>query len=863
MNKIALRLLLAVALLLPGAVLGAPSASAQEAPPGDSSVTVSGKDEFKDLKVTVSQTRNLINQTVKVSWTGFAPTPLLANFLQIMQCWGDGPAPDRTQCQFGKSGRSGGIAERRIRVPTLTGGSLVDPAETLRPVSDTEFSQVPFWPVGGTKPTAATVDTDNKFFDAQITNEVPVAFSANGTGEVDFEIQTVREASGLGCGAPVDVNGTTTGRPCWLVIVPRGTTEVDGSSIVGNFLGLQSSPLSQTNWDKRIFIPLEFRPQGRACPLGTPERLLSGHELVVDAVSRWQPALCGNGGTLYSLTQLSDDLVRSQLLEASDPGLALISNPVPPDEQRPDRPLVYAPVAVSGLAFAFNVVKDPPNLTTDTDPRHAVAGQPFTELKLTPRLVAKLLTQSYKGAVVGFGQGEQESGSQPEALRNNPWGLTNDPEFLDINDDKNLLEDYKDLLNQTLHVDSLVQLGTSDLTGLLWDWVLADTDARAFVDGTPDPSGMVVNPANKGLRPPLSTYPRNDQSCVMVDLGTAGGSAPKCTGDVHQFANDMHEAGRAANRGDTLGRVPSGRLPDNSVTYGRLARQADTKRALIAVVDVATAHRYQLRTAKLRNAAGEFVGPDAAGLRAGLDVMKPSAVLGVLQPDPTARSSAAYPLTSLSYAVTSPPVLTEVAGREYAAFLRYAVGAGQQQGELPGQLPFGYLPLSEPLRQQALAAAAIIETQAGQSPGGDPSPAVPSGVLPPGTGVGPSGSGAATSGGSGTGSASTSGTGQGGVTAPGPTPVGAPAGGPRGAAPAGAVQRTPALPGSAVGALLVALLVGGGLAAVFAPVARLLGAPHRQIGGGDAANPIVTRRYLPWSRSGWPTAWPPFFGRRR
>lgn len=857
MTKIALRLLLAVTLVLPGAVLGAPPAAAQQTPSGDSAVTKSGTGEFANLKVTVSQTKSLINQTVKVSWTGFEPPPTVGNpvnFLQIMQCWGDDlvAGPDRTQCQFGKSGETTGpIAQRALRIRP----PLVDPAETYGPADPTgiQNSHVPFWPVGGTQPTVSTVDTDNEFFDAQITNEIPLARSrGNGAGDVDFEIQTVRQAAGLGCGAPVDVNGTTTGRPCWLVIVPRGSTEVDGSSVVGNRLGFQSSPLSKTNWDKRIVIPLEFLPQGRACPLGAPERRLTGHELVVDAVSRWQPALCGNGGALYSFTQLSDDLVRSQLLEASDPGLALISNPAPPDQQRPDGPLVYAPIAVSGLAFAFTIVKDPPNLFADDDPRREVAGQPFTEMKLTPRLVAKLLTQSYKGAIIGFGANDVQSNTPAQvAMRQNPWGLTADPDFLEFN------PGYKNLLVPDLHVDALVQLGTSDLTGLLWDWVLADQEARDFIDGTKDPHGMVVNPANKGLRPPLFTYPRNDQSCTPTSAGDAAGTVFGfyCTGDAHQFANDMHEAGRGASRGDSLGRDAGGTVtPDRRIVFPKKPRQGVERRALIAVVDAATADRYQLRTAMLRNRAGAFVAPDEAGLRAGLDAMKPSAVQGVLQPDPATTNSAAYPLTSMSNAATAPLALTKEAGREYAAFIRYAVGAGQQPGQLPGQLPPGYLPLPEPLRQQALGVATIIEILAGTSLGGDPPPQGPAAVGPPGTGPGPAGNRTATSGdGSGstggTGTGSTSGTGQATVTPPGSAPVGAPAGTPGGATPRPAtavVRRTPALATPTVGALLATLLIGGGLAAALALVSRRLGIPRKEIGGGDAGDRIVTRRYLSW-----------------
>jgi hypothetical protein len=71
-----------------------------------------------------------------------------------------------------------------------------------------------------------------------------------------------------------------------LVIVPRGSTEVNGSTRDDSETGrLQSSPLSQTNWDNRIVFPLEFTPVGQACPIGAPERRMIGHELVVDAIT--------------------------------------------------------------------------------------------------------------------------------------------------------------------------------------------------------------------------------------------------------------------------------------------------------------------------------------------------------------------------------------------------------------------------------------------------------------------------------------------------------------------------------------------------------------------------------------------------
>src|SRR5581483_2709664 len=87
-----------------------------------------------------------------------------------------------------------------------------------------------------------------------------------------------------------------------------------------------------------------------------------------------------------------------------------------------------------------------------------------------------------------------------------------------------------------------------------------------------------------------------------------------------------------------------------------------------------------------------------------------------------AHDPGAYPLTALTYAVVSPSTLNAAAGKDYAAFLRYAAGPGQQPGINPGQLPLGMAPLPDNLKKQTTDAAATIEAQAGKPPS---SPAAP------------------------------------------------------------------------------------------------------------------------------------------
>ncbi|MGH3786610.1 MAG: hypothetical protein ACRDRG_08675 [Pseudonocardiaceae bacterium] len=822
---IANRLVAAVLAVMLGAALinvlpGTPAASAAQGdtPPSDSAMTLSGEDEFADLKVTVSQTKDLINQVVTVAWEGGEPTlptgggGFFAHYLQIMQCWGDDPGPDRTQCQFGAAGSAATLsAGDWVRGRQLT-YPFTDPKEKLELPAGSPggIATVPFWPVGRPKPEGAVPPTISDFFDRQTTNEVSLAPTyENGSGEAFFEIQTTRQAAGLGCGDPVITEGTTTGRKCWLVVVPRGSTEVDGTPRSGITVSkVDSSPLSQSNWDNRIVFPLEFVPVRQACPLGAPERRVVGHELAVDAVSRWQPALCEGGGALYSYTQVPDDIARNQVVEGASPGLALMTGPILPDQAPPDRPLVYAPVALSGLAIAFNIERQTNSLSSPE--QQLLNGQRFVSMKLTPRLVAKLLTQSYQGAVAGFGTGRVV----PEYLRNNPTGLTRDPEFLELN------PDYEGFATINQPPDALVQLGGSDLTSLLWSWVKADPDASAFLTGTPDPHGMVVNPENRGLTLPQSVFPRNDQSCVEVSL--LGATGTSCTLDVHPFFTDMHEAALSASRGDSGARNPA---PDGAtVVLKKNDRQSPGQRALLAVVDAATADRYSLPTANLLNTAGEFVTPSAASLLAGTAAMKPSSVPDVLSADPVSTDPAAYPLTALSYAVASPTTLDAAAGKDYAAFLRYAAGPGQQLGAAPGQLPFGMAPLPEPLRAQALAAAATIEAQATKTPSSTPA------GQPAGAGNVPRSS---TSGGAETpsgdpgaapGTDDTT-TNSGGAANPSPGGVAAqPNGAPAAKVPSvvqqpvAAMRRTPALPTPAVGALLVTILICGVLAAASAPV---------------------------------------------
>ncbi|MFJ3927364.1 hypothetical protein [Streptomyces sp. NPDC090022] len=818
--------------LVPGGARPAYAAGAE------SPATVSGSGEFAGLEVTVSQTRNLVNQVVKISWTGGTPTvsetAYSANYLQIMQCWGEaatGPTTD--QCQFGGSSALGaGAGNQAAGAYTnsrqLNYGDRLKDAENqpLPPATPSGISYAPF----------RTVNDDpvspgnwNEFFDVNSTNEVPYArTNARGAGEVWFETQTAIEAPGLGCGAAVkDTAGRAAGRGCWLVVVPRGTTEIDGSPYTSQSGGqLQSSPLSPANWKHRLVFPLGFEPLGSFCPIGAEERGTLGSEMAAEAVTRWQPALCQTGAkAIYGYAQVPDETARVKLLSGS-PGLVFVGRAAAASETR--KP-VYAPVSLSGITIGYFIESQAG--FSAPDEVKARNGTRLSTLRLTPRLVAKLLTESYRDGNSRFA----------ESTAKNPDNIGRDPEFLRHNPEFAGL-DFPGRLG-----DALVPQPLADTTRQLWEWVARDPAAEEFLRGVPDNSGthgdrafagMAVNPHYKDMALPIDSFPKSDPYCQPFDDRP---SAPLCVQDKHPYASDMHAAARAASRGDSLART-SWDATATPPAYKKDPPQPAGARAVLAVTDTATADRYGLVRAELLNSAGRFVAPEPAALAAAAGARTPGPD-GTSLPDPAAKDPAAYPLTVLTYAATVPADLTQTEGRDYGALLTYAAGPGQTSGVAAGTLPHGYAPLPESLRAQTREAARKIAAEAGRTPaepGGD-------------GGAGSTGGSAAAAGGTGTGGSVGGGTGGGaGGSGTGGSGGGAAAAS-GGAAPAVAAPAAPAAPAAQA----------AGPAPAAAPAAEAVGDTPRWVVGavrytllicllvgafGAFAGPLLPR-YLPRLRA--------------
>ena len=648
----------------------------------DSAVTKSGApgkyDDFSNLKVTVHQTKNLRTQGVRVTWSGGVPTDAFsnANFLQIMQCWGNEESgPAREQCEFG------GVTSTSTKAGQYFNSREIgrDPGETeYVPGPDQASPFVPFQPANGGPPTKD--NNDYTYFSPLDTNEaIYLRTGADGTGETVFQLLTVVEADHLGCGAATSDGH---GRSCWLVVIPRGAHDADGAPITMN-QRFDSSPLSATNWASRIVFKLDFQPIGKSCPMGQPEMPTVGSESITDAMTSWQPTLCSSTDATFSFNQSGEDYARRQVTGApADPMLSFTVEPAKPEEGG-SADLVYAPVAVSGVAVAF-LIENP-------------KGALIHELRLTPRLLAKMLTGSY---ILDTAHDVRD----PQYLQGNPKHWRLDPELLAVN------PQLADWIGQSITPESLiVALEDSDVTRMVWHWLQSDKEAQEFLAGTPDPWGTKINPYYKDLHldtdTELAGFPKADPFSRL-----ANPQYPDSTigiTDVQPYANDMHDAAVHTLRGD------SGRKtfwePGSPGKLTNAGGELIGERAQIAIVDTASAARYGLDTAALRNSDGNFVQPTTEALLHGVDSMKNSGVAGVLAPDPGAAKAEAYPLTAVTYTMASTGMSASDRA-SYAKLIRYAAGDGQTSGLAPGQLPAGYAQLPGKLRQAAAVAADLLES---------------------------------------------------------------------------------------------------------------------------------------------------------
>lgn len=771
-------------------------------PPTGSKVTVNGTGSNSGLAVTVNQTQSLTHQAVSVSWTGATPTVcnggagsaacvFQGDYLQIMECWSDPQtqqAPDPTQCEYGGESSTptssypvGNTGFEYSRVLSKQGWSNYSTLQAPPTFVDTtdNYDIEPFDAVDGTvvdqqadygwdeNPYAPKQFWLNPYYSFTTTNEVDFARTyANGAGQQLFDVDTGLEAPGLGCGQDIEPGaGNVDIVPqCWIVVVPRGTPEQENppDSNIGDSSGVVTSPLTPTAWANRIQVPLQFNPLGSTCALGANAQQIVGNELAEPAAASWLPALCGQPGSpLFGYIQDSDGAARTNLVSPAygAAGMSVFSDPIPAGQVDATNPVVYAPLTLSGAVVAFNIERYPgidPSTGLPYPGEQALAGDQVANIYLTPRLVAKLLTESYQAQLEDV---TNDTSPSYAWIQHNPVSILTDPDFLQYN------PEFADLSTTQLNDAGtlLVEEASSDADQEVWQWVLSDPAALAWLQGQPDPWGMRVNPlytqvlelAGKSAGVAPDNFPKSDPYCVQTGQQVVGPPAqdarPLCVLDWSPYT--LTQAAVAEDAAEANDGAKTTLNPANSAqnAWGSNGPQTSGTHFILSITDTVSAARFGLQTADL-SAAGDdgpdptFVAPDTSGLLDGEAAMVPSATSGVLEPDPSSKAAGAYPLTMLTYAATRPETLTASQRSLYAQFLTYATGTGQTPGFNPGQLPAGYVPLpSSLLAEDTTAEATILNPPtfptATTTPAATPNPGVA--TTAPGITLAPSGASSA------------------------------------------------------------------------------------------------------------------------
>ncbi len=470
---------------------------------------------------------------------------------------------------------------------------------------------------------------------------------------------------------------------------------------------------SASNWRNRISVPLNFAPPSNLCDLVSTKLPVNvyGSELLIQATTRWSARFCLDPNRApFRHVQYSDAQARNLLTQSlsnptSGQRVEAIFDSYPPNMPYLE-PVAHAPVAATAFALSY---------TIDDRSKHS-----YGQLKLTPRLLAKLLTESYPIStdLQQLYRYDVPYYGPQDPLRHNPLNITFDPEFIALNPG----------IDSNSNVDTgargaLLTVGSSaDVVRALTSYINADPEARAWLDGAPDPWGMVVNPNYRGIKLPVDTMPLLDTYAFPAGYGADG----TCTANLAPVPylplvsapiarlSDIAQAVEYAVPGSqtrcAISANPTG--TGNFYQWSRVQRQAVGFRFLIGVTSLADARRYGLNTAALQSyssisdysakfssAAGRnFVSPTLSGMRSAAGMLKFSDdSSGWPIPYDALRSAAgarAYPGTMLVYLDVPTTGLPKADAKAYAALLSYLAGPGQVAGENPGQLPDGYLPLT-------------------------------------------------------------------------------------------------------------------------------------------------------------------------
>jgi hypothetical protein len=342
----------------------------------------------------------------------------------------------------------------------------------------------------------------------------------------------------------------------------------------------------------------------------------------------------------------------------------------------------------------------------------------YTHLRLDARLLAKLLTESYPAIrEIKNGWANTPNAQEPtdyRALANNPLDITQDPEFAALNPGVRLPGLDAGAPGATLAMLS----SESDVVRALTSYINTDAEARAWLDGVPDPWGMVVNPNYRGIKLPVDSWPlldtyepldlyNNSIECLQQNPVPY---LPLVASPMNRLADISLNLQYAIAQSQT--NCVGGAGSSTVLRLTALGPEPIGSRFLIGITSLPDALRYRINAAALQtrvassaraaftDASGRtFVAPSDASLRAAAGLLQPDNTTGVWQLPygkliGPSGSTSAYPGAMLVSTSIPTKGLPSSEAQHYAAFLSQVAGGLQTPGAGTGDLPVGYLPMT-------------------------------------------------------------------------------------------------------------------------------------------------------------------------
>jgi len=277
----------------------------------------------------------------------------------------------------------------------------------------------------------------------------------NGTGNVFMDIMTTARLPSLAC------SETT---PCSLLVYETTANGFDPSGL----------PPAKT----RVLVPLSFARNSADCPpVQHYDFSVESEASATAALYQWAAALCiGPHAFTMDITNTASNQAREDFLSGLV-DLGVTSLPPEPGEITPTSPqFSVTPLDLTGIAIAYNI--------TDS-----VTDKQITDLTLTPRLVARLLSDS---DLATFFQ---------------------DPEFLKLNPHHHWPGEAADPgLRGEKNAD----------TWIVTHWVGGNPGARAFLAGK-DAYHVPVNSSWLGIHYPTDVFQaRNSNGVYFPRIGEEG-----------------------------------------------------------------------------------------------------------------------------------------------------------------------------------------------------------------------------------------------------------------------------------------------------------------------------------------------------